>query len=58
VCAKNPDSEFFFCKVWHFFAMLSALQLYTRKKKKKFLSAAPGGGFVSSGSEEFNVHGV
>jgi hypothetical protein len=23
-----------------------------------FLSAAPGGGFVSSGSEEFNVHGV
>jgi hypothetical protein len=57
VCAKNPDSEFFFCKVWHFFAMLSALQLYTRKKKL-LLSAAPGGGFVSSGSEEFDVHGV
>jgi hypothetical protein len=58
VCAKNPDSEVFFCKVWPFFAMLSALQFYTRKKKKLLLSAAPGGAFVSSGSEEFDVHGV
>lgn len=30
----------------------------TPGKKNLFLSAAPGGGFVSSGSEEFNVHGV